>query len=485
MTACRSIVLFMAVRALCTPNALRSTPGGHEPATVLNAEHLEVAHLWPQFLPDGRHFLFLADAAVNVDHAIKVGELDRTESRVVIKPVGSGAIFAPAGYLLYTRDEKLVARPFDVARVESAGDEFPVLEEGAVRVQLEDDHYNPVALSLNNVLVYRQAPSPFSELVWRDRSGARVGTLGAPAKYEDPVMSADGTRVAVGRPDRQGHNWDIWIMDVAKGSSQRLTTSPAPDSVPVWSPDGTEMIFRSFRENHDEIYRTSAINATMESQITLPGLDRNATDWSPDAHTLIVNALKSVKGDYDIWAIRLSDFHATALVQTPQNDTGGSVSPDGRWIAYVSDDSGTPEVFVQRFPDATDRQQISSQGGTEPIWRGDGGELFYLSADGHLMAVDIHQSANLLGEGESTPLFEARPTRGRYEALSAFNQRSYAVTPDGERFLFNIPLEERAALPVMVVLNWSANQLVPPRAEPAKPSAIKTNSRTNLRAIRP
>jgi Tol biopolymer transport system component len=297
--------------------------------------------------------------------------------------------------------------------------------------------------------------------VWRDRSGARVGTLGTPGKYESPELSPDGTRLAVARLDTEARNWDIWIFDAEKNSSQRLTTSPVPEGVPIWSPDGAQMAFRSFRKNHDEVYRTSAFSEAGESRITLPGHDRIATDWAPDAGTLIVNALSDDE-DYDIWAIRLSgDAPATPLVRTPHNDTGGRVSPDGRWIAYVSDDSGTPEVFVQRFREGTDRRQISVKGGTEPIWRRDGRELFYLSADGHLMAVGVEPSAKGFSDSGSTPLFEARPTRGRYETLSPNNQTSYAVTPDGERFLFNVPLEDRAGLPVMVVLNWAANQPAP------------------------
>ncbi len=432
--------------------------GAARPATTIDKERRETGHLWPQFLPDGRHFFYLADADANPDHAIRVGVLDRTESRVVLKDVQSRPIYAAAGYLLFALDDKLIAQHFDLRRLEVVNDGFPIVEQGPITVLPDDDHFVPASLSENDVLVYRQAPSPVSELVWRDRTGAKVGTVGNPARYEDPVISPDGTRVVVGRPDDQGRNFDLWILDAEKGSQLRFTSGAAPDFAPVLSPDGEQVAFESIRqEGIGEIYRKSLSGGAAEQMLAAPGAGKIVTDWTPDGQALIFSASNS-KGDYDIWALRLSDgSEATPIVQTPHNDTGGKVSPDGHWIAYVSDESGTPEIFAQPFPGPGGRRQLSVRGGTEPVWRRDGKELFYLAVDGYVMAVDIRQTSTRLGEGTPKRLFGARPMRGRYDSLSAFNQTSYAVAPDGQRFLFNTPLEETPAFPLIVVLNWDAS----------------------------
>ena len=433
---------------------MASQGGVVTPATQIDRQGRETGHLWPEFLPDGQHFLFLADGEQNTDHALKVAMLDRTDSNVLQKNFASRTIYASAGYLLYV-DESLAARPFDVQRLAITGDEFRIAESGSVRQAADTDHFVAMSMSANNVLVYQQSPNTNSQLVWRDRSGRTLGTVGQPSDHEDPRISPDGRRLVFTGPDAQGRDWGLWILDLQQGAQTRVADHRGAIFAAVWSPDGEEVAFTATRPD-GRIYRKS-VREGPEQLVPVPGHNPMATDWSADGRKLIVNATSS-GGDFDIWAVDVAgDLPTKPIVGTSNNETGGRISPDGRWLAYVSDESGTPEVNVRPWSGGGARQPISVKGGTEPVWRPDGKALFYLSADGYLKQVDLHQGLKGLMAGIPVPLFEARPTRGTYETVSIFNQRSYAVTPNGRQFLFNVLLNESLAFPLMVVVNWNAS----------------------------
>ena len=433
-----------------------SASGGEaSPVTMVDAPG-ERGHVWPQFLPDGRHFLYLADSAVPEHHNLFVSALG-SHARTRLMPLASNAVYTRAGYLLFERDRRLVAQPFDAARLELTGDAITIADE--VRQASDGDHMTDFAIS-DSVLLYRTLRVAVSELVWRDRAEHRAAFVEQPAEYFNPTLSPDQRRVAVDvfdpRPSpRFGFNVgretsDIWILDASSGVRSRFTFDPSADFNPVWSPDGDRIVFSSNRRGPLDLYVKRVDGGASEELLFESPLSKHAQTWSPDGRFLVY-ATYEPKTRTDLWLLPMTgDRTPVPLARTAANEEQASISPDGRWFAYTADDSGRDEVYVQPLPPSGAKWQVSTAGGGDPRWRADGRELFYIGDDRRLMAVATITSRATFGAGAPSPVLDTgmRPHWG--EARNV-----YDVGRDGKRFLFMSPVDDDRSAPFTVVVNWT------------------------------
>jgi Tol biopolymer transport system component/predicted Ser/Thr protein kinase len=431
---------------------MRVPAGGGEPVSVstLDEARDEKGHLWPQFLPDGRHFLYLAQSRQPDQHAIYVGSLDSAEpQRVLSADVRAG--YAPPGYLLFVREGTLFVQPFDASRLALAGEPARIAE-GIGSNPLTTGR-TTFSTSENGVLAYRPGHvggMDLSRLVWLDRSGNEVGVVGgAETLVGEPHVAPDGTRLAIYQRTRGSEAGDVWLFDMRRSTFSRFTTDPQDEGAPVWSPDAAQIAFASGGFGQNNLY-VKSVGGTGAPELLLESpLDKWPLAWAPDGRWLLFQSLDPRTG-WDLWALPLvGDRTPVPVVQTRFNDQEAQFSPDGQWIAYSSDESGRLQVYVQPFGKAGAREQISPAGGSQPMWRRDGRELFYLSADRRLMAVDVRSGAATFDFGTPRPLFQMRisdvPARNYYQ-----------VSPDGQRFLVATLQGEGTALAsqIAVVLNW-------------------------------
>ena len=409
------------------------------PATEFEKAHTETAHLFPEFLPDGRHFLFFVLAGELGQDGIAVSSLDSKERKLLI-PNASRAVYAPPGFLFFARGGTLAVQPFDADRLRLSGEPLPVAEK------VEYDF----SAAGNGILAYRAGASDVRQLCWFDRSGRELAKVGKPGDYGDPSLSPDGTRLAI---DVGG--WtpvgDIWLLDLARASFSRFTSHPKDDATPVWSPDGREIVFASNRNGPFDLYRKDASGAGREELLFRSDADKFPADWSRDGKYLIYYTVDP-KTKADLWVLPMSgERKPTPFLQTEFNEANAVFSPDGRWVAYNSDESGMPEIYVRPFPRSGGKWQISTQGGVQTAWRSDGKELYYVAPDRKIMAVEV-KPGNLFSAGLPVPLFEA-PIRA--EGITEYRS-SFVVSPDGERFLVSTIAEEAARAPITVVVNWAS-----------------------------
>jgi eukaryotic-like serine/threonine-protein kinase len=433
--------------------------GTQSPATVLDGSRREFSHRFPSFLPDGRRFFYWIEAGASPEEflagravrEIQVGSLETKGVLARFRPGESSVVFAPSGHLLFERQHLLFAQPFDPAALRFRG-EARMVAEGILSSMSTGMPFGQPSFSIsrNGVLAYRASEHSESRLTWFDRGGLRLGVVGPPGLYRTHRLSPDGTRIAATRLDAERETSDIWILDVARDSSGRFTLDPADDSMPVWSPDGSRVVFDSARKPVG-IYQKLSSGATSEERLS-GEKNRFPLDWSSDGRFLIYqHGFPATRGN--IWVLPLSGKEARALIATPSDEVQAQFSPDGRWLAYCSDESGQYEVYVRPFSSSKGRWQVSAAGGYEPRWRRDGKEIFYLAADRRLMAVPIQAAGTTFQVGSATALFEA-PLRGFLQGWE--NSSRYDVTADGQRFLVNVPIESAASGPLVVVLNWTA-----------------------------
>jgi serine/threonine protein kinase len=434
--------------------------GAAVPVTTLDQTRGETAHAWPQFLPDGRHFLYTAHSRQTEHHGVVyVGSLDSGD-RVRLFKADSRAEYAWPGFLLYVQGSAfvsdlilggtLVAHPFDAAKLRVTGD--PVRIVGRVDLS-RDFSRGAFSLSQTGVLAYR--PVAEAQLDWHDRSGRRLQSIGAAA---NSALSPDGKRLAVARvnPDTGASN--IWLMDVAGGTAAQFTFGTVLDDMPLWSPDGSRIVFRSDRGQGTAMYQKASSGGAEEMLLTPEGGSPESSlqplAWSGDGLSLVYGK-SSPTTNLDLWILPLSgDRRPVPLFQEEFSEWEGQTSPDGRWIAYVSTETGQSEVYVRPFPSGGGKWKISAAGGTQPAWRRDGKEVFYLAQDGRLMAVDV-RAGSTFDPGRPSALFQTRMSPLLNRPGSRRNQ--YLVTADGQRFLIHQPPEGRpSSLPITVVVNWAA-----------------------------
>jgi len=421
-------------------------------ATALDPSRAEVDHGWPHFLPDGRRFLFVARSRQpEHDGVAYVGSLDSAD-RVRLVSTDSQVTYAPPGYVMHMRGHTLVAQPFDADTGRVAGEPIVIAEQVERNA---GSRRGAFTVSQTGVLAYR--PVGQTQLVWFDRSGRRLGTIGPPARYDNPALSPDDRLLAFDRPNPETGTADIWVVELARNITSRLTFNPDADDMPVWSTDGTRIVFRARRTAPDGRLRWSlyekASSGTGPEQLvpTAPlGPGDAPLAWPQDGRFVVYTAADAAMRR-DLWLLpRSAGGTPVRLLETPFNEGQAAASPDGRWLAYVSDESGSNEVYVRPFPSGEARWRISIDGGTEPAWRADGKELYYVARDRYLMAVTMRAS---------TAVDPAPPVRLFETAMASttnvgYTRNQYVVTGDGQRFLVNQPAG--GLPPVTVVVNWPA-----------------------------
>ncbi len=427
------------------------TGGTPAALTALNAG--ENSHRWPQFLPDGRHFLFRVAVGRLETRGTFVGSLEGgTPTRVLQDE--TAAVFAPPDLLLVVRQGVLVALPFDPVRAVVSGEPVPVAQNVGADITIERPAFT---VSATGVLAHRSGGVQRRQLVWMDRAGRLLGTMGSPddAAMANPALAPDGQRVTLQR-SFQGNN-DIWLLD-ARGVLSRFTFDSNTDYTPVWSADGQRLVFRSNRNGNYDLFEKAASSAADERPLLVTAENKAPQDWSPDGRTVLYTVLGQ-KTRIDLWAVRLDgDKKSFPVLQTAFDELDAQFSPDGHWIAYESNQSGRSEIFVRPFPQSLGEWQVSSGGGSQPRWRADGKELYYVARDGHLMAVPIVAAADgqVLTPGAPVLLFAVRLASGTGVSPGTYSSRpQYAVSRDG-RFLVNVAVDAEATPPISIVLNWDA-----------------------------
>ena len=406
----------------------------------------------PQFLPDGRRFLYYVRGRPEV-RGVYVGQLDPPlEPRRLIES-DTGAVYAPSGHLLFIRAGTLVAQTFDPVRLELSGSSFAVAEQGmSANNTLQR---TAVSVSGTGTIAFRtRSAAARRQFVWFDRSGKELGQIGESVNtsLNSPSLSPDGQRVALYR-GVEGANPDIWLFETKRGVFSRFTTDAADDVGPVWSPAGDRIVFSSNRSGIHNLFQKAVAAGGSETLLLSTAQPKFATDWSSDGRFVLFHTQHPKSGN-DVWAFQMNGNGTPfAVVQTSAEELSGQFSPDGRWVAYQSDESGRVEVYVQPFPGPGSKWPISTNGGSQVRWRHDGKELFYVASDGRLMAASIQAGpdARALDIGTPVALF-APPFGGAVQQGESRPQ--YMVSPDGRRFLVSGVTEE-AQSPITVILNWS------------------------------
>jgi Tol biopolymer transport system component len=377
-----------------------------------------------------------------------LGSLDSFETKLVTK-ADTQAVYAPPGYLLFMRQGFLYAQGFDAERGEPAGDPVRIADSVAF---VWDGALGGFSVSETGMLAYRQAGRDRHRLIWYDRSGKETNALGTPDENQlnNAELSSNGRKALVDRYVRE--NRDIYMIDAETGSTDRFTFDPAAEGWAVWSPDGSQVIFTSERTNMGDLYKKSSSGGKEELFCESP-LRKFPMDWSPDGrHFLYVDS--NPKTFLDIWVKPLfGDGKPFEFEKTSYEEGDAQFSPDGRWVAYQSNQSGTFEIWVKAFPDTGYKQQITDGGGIEARWNGNGKELFYIARDGKMMAIPIQAGGQSLQKGSPIALFQTRIVQGGDPSVHPKQQ--YAVTRDGQRFLINTIVDESTARPITIVTNWA------------------------------
>lgn len=425
-----------------------SAAGGQANRLIeFDSSRQQYSHLWPYFLPDGNHFLYLGRSRKKEYNGIYVGSLDSRDSKFLFQ-ADSEAAYTPPGYILYVSGQALVARPFDSKNLRITADPFPIAEHAYVVPFSADADFS---VAENGVLAYK--PYDISlQLTWFDRTGGKIDTVGPSGDYSHLRLSPDDKQVAVERLDPQTHNGAIRTIELARGIESQITRdSSVWDYVPIWSPDGSQLLFTSNRDqwfpepdaSPGNLYMKALAGNGDDKAVLRSAALKLTTDWSPDGRVVLYFVPSGANPE--LWALPISGDRKPVFFL--QGAWQAQFSPNGRWVAYAAVGEETFEIYVRPFPGGELKWKISTQGGVQPRWRSDGKELFYVAADQRLMAVDV-QTATTLRAAAPRPLFkvpglELSPDRYRHD-----------VTRDGQRFL--IAAGEPPRLPVTIVVNWAA-----------------------------
>jgi Tol biopolymer transport system component len=342
------------------------------------------------------------------------------------------------------RGERLVAQRFSTSSLDLRGEPFVIAEE----VECSSNAHADFSVSDNGVLAYCRSSENLRKLVWVDRAGRELEVVGEPANYSAPRLSPGGERIAVTIWEAPRSS-DIWLIDPARGTTSRFTFDPGRDWLPVWSPDGREIVFSSDRDSSSiHLYRKSASGAHDAELLPAPEPYDLPFDWSTDGRFIAVAGWKEEFSQNVLVMPANQDGEPVEFLKSPFYETNARFSPDARYLAYCSEESGSSQVYVQSYPDAQGKWQVSNRGGSEPEWRRDGKELFYLAPDRTLMSVKVTTSPTFTA-GVPEPLFSAQVIPSPWE----WNR--YAVTADGQRFLLLEPVSPETATPISIIVNWT------------------------------
>jgi Tol biopolymer transport system component/predicted Ser/Thr protein kinase len=424
----------------------RVASSGGLPSEFLKPDpkELETSVRWPTFLPDGRHFLFLGANFTGHPEkdAIYVGTVGSAERHRLVESSGN-AVYVEPGYLLYMRGRALMAQRMNIKDYALTGDAQIVAENVLTFPAVHHAVFS--AVDGKTLIAQTGVGANISRLTWFDRGGKPVRTLGEPGWFNNVRLSPDSSKIAVDETDQDGQDVDVWIHDATTGAKRRLTFTPSLDQVPIWSPDGKQIIYSSNQNLGWKVYRKNSDGASPEEAIA--GFDMvlaSAWDWSPDGQTVTVRKLNQ------LWYLSLNDRSLKPLFESSWTIKNARFSPNGRWMAYASNESGKMEVYVVSFPPGSGKWQVSSGGGQEPVWRRDGKELFFISSDGKIMAAPV-TATDRFDSGTPVALFQTH----RRQPISSQDVFSYDVSKDGKQFLVTDKSVKAEATPPSIYLNWT------------------------------
>ena len=422
------------------PSGLYAVPAsgdGHvETVAKLDREARDIAFAWPQFLPDGRRFLYQIVSLDPARSGVHVGSLDTHASHRLL-PGASAATFAAPRHLLYVENNMLIAAEIDDERLELTGRASVVARDVSPPLLGGDN----VMSAAGDLLAFQHGVRERS-LTWFDRAGQQVGTLPLPTMLFNPRISPDQSRLVA--TSAVTHDPGLWLAHLTRGEVARLE----PDAIaPLWAPDGNRIAFTA-RDGFDLLVRT--LDGAEPPQLLL----RDDTikllgDWSPNGEEFVYTRIDG-KASFDLWIAGADDGSARPLLATPANEMQARISPDGKWVAYASDESGALEIYVQRYPELGEKRRVSIGGGGQPQWRLDQRELFYLSTDRAITAVAVDTSEEI-AFGAPRMLFRASMAGNPADARDL-----YAAAADGSRFLLSAPAAEVDDRPITVIVDWAA-----------------------------
>ena len=400
----------------------------------------------PWFLPDGRHFLYSSLRPPNRVQVL-LASLDSDEIKTVAE-TGSNAVYSE-GRLLFLRENTLMAQPFDLKTLATNGEAVPIAER--VQPAFSPNIIGIFSVSATGLLAYTTGVNNYGlQLTWFDRRGKALGTIGEPQSFSDIALSPDGKTLVASIFDARGE--DLWTYDLSKGLPVRFTFDPARADFPLWSPDGRSVVFNSVRKGHWDLYRKSADGSGVEELLYADDREKYPNSWSPDGKVLIFATLDG-SGSSGHWALPMAPDSPGAALKPmpvpvlPPGTRFAKFSPDGRWVAYGSEESQRSEVYVSPFSRPGGKRQISTNGGIKPRWGRDGKEIFYLSPEGQLMATEVRISGETVEVGATHALFGGIPTGNSYV---------YEISPDGQRILAAVARVQKSSEPITLVQNWAA-----------------------------
>jgi Tol biopolymer transport system component/predicted Ser/Thr protein kinase len=422
--------------------------GAPQKVTTFDPERHDITHRWPYFLPDGNHFLYMAGpyGSASEENVVYLGTLDGKTNRLLLQ--GGSTIAYANGYVLYVLEKTLMARPFDPLKLDFTGEALPVAEG----VQYDALFTSAVfSVSQNGVLLYQTGVASSNRtMTLFDPSGKLVRTLDEPGQAYFPRFSPDGKRLAYYLIDSHTGKSDIWIEDLASGSRTRLTVDPMRSLKPVWSRDGARVAYYSTRSGRPAVYVKPVSGLGVEQKVWQATLAASPNDWTLDSKMLILQQ-RLATGLFRLALIPVDGKSEPAPLLEVQgaNLTAAELSSDGRWIAYESDESGKPEIYVSRFPKPLGSLQISLAGGRQPHWRRDGKELFYFALDGKIAGAELRENNGSLEVVASRTFFDTKATPA---ALDSFD-----ILPDGKEFLVDVVTAQETPAPLILVQNWTAD----------------------------
>lgn len=425
---------------------LAVSSSGGTPTVVTRRDSIrkETTHRWPFFLPDGQHFLYyartVATGSQGEGDAIRVSSLDGKVNKILVN--ASSNVAYASGYLLFVRGSSLIAQRFNANSLELEGEATAIVSGIAYDPSTNRGLFS---VSENGLLLYQSGSVQIgSKLNMVDRNGKPMGMVAEIGEYLGFRISPDSRRIALAVFDQKSRNNDIWIYEIQRGLKTRFTFDAAAELNPIWSPDGNRVVFSSNRKAKTDIYVKTSSSAASEQVLLESDENKAPTDWSSDGKYIVYNVAGTSN---DIWILPMgsngqrSDKPPFPFLATEFNEFGARFSPDGRWIAYTSNESGQLEVYLRSFPGPGGVSQVSTEGGDNPVWRSDGKEIYYYSLDDKLMSAEVRMKGSVVEVSVAQPLFELKGD-------------GYEVMPDGKRFVLNIPVEIEHTSALTLVVNW-------------------------------
>lgn len=417
--------------------------------TTLDRSRQENSHRWPQFLPDGQRFVFVARSGYPDKSAAFVGFLDGRAPVRLFETSGK-VRYAGTGHILSVLGDALTARSLDETTLR-LGEPTPVADGVAADIGMRARY----SVSNAGQLVYQTLREPRFHLRWYDRTGHSLETLGTPDAIANVRISPDGRRVAFDRIDNPKGGRSVWVEDIATSGRSRVTFGEADEWLPIWSRDGTRVLFASYRNGPLDLFARPLDGSTPAEAVLESDVQKDTSDWSSDGRTLLVSD-STAENQGDVAAYSVGSGDRVPIATTAAVELNGRFSRDDRWVAYTSNESGRSEVYVQPFPPTGTKWQVTSEGGLEPKWSADGRELYYFEPGRGVMSLPV----------DTAPVFTRRPVLlvpVQRPALGA-GSTIFDVMPDGRRFLIREPADPPASAPMYVVLNFAA--LLPKAAKP-------------------